>query len=137
MVTAQRLYDQLSNITQFGCGLPIDEHLHIAENEAIFRHILEKGYIQDSLDLDQRALSYCHRRGWILSNRVLIENALYTTRYVLASPLHESYLSFKLSPQLPNIRYGTVLELSMAILAKFSYTQFNTATSSAGWNATR
>lgn len=104
----------------FGRGLPTREDLCVIGNANVFRDLL----INESIDHGPKhgeALEWCHKHGFIQSDA--FEEQVY---YVLPSPLHEAFLSWKLMPSDVVIPYDSVLELAIAVICQFSPSQLLT-----------
>jgi hypothetical protein len=104
----------------FGRGLPTNEELRVIGYANVFRDLL----INESIDHGAKygeALEWCHRHGFIQCDA--LEEQVY---YVLPSPLHEAYLSWKLMPLDVIIPYDAVLDLAIAVIRQFSPSQLLT-----------
>ena len=78
--------------SEFGWGLPTNEELRVIGYANVFWDLL----INESIDHGPKygeALEWCHKHGFIQSDA--LEEQVY---YVLPSPLHKVYLSWKLMP---------------------------------------
>ena len=66
------------------------------------------------------AVVWCHKNGFIQSGA--IEEQIY---YVLPSPLHKAFLSWRLMPSDVVIEHDTILDLTIAVICQFSPSQLS------------
>jgi len=98
----------------FGRGLATREELCRIGVAHIFRDLL----VNESIDRDSKygeALEWCHKKGFIQSDAIDEQ-----VSYILPSPLHESYLSWRLMPRDVLIPHDTILDFAIAVILQFS-----------------
>jgi len=101
----------------FGRGLATREDLCRTGVADIFRDLL----VNESIDRNSKyggALEWCYKNGFIQSDA--IEEQVY---YILPSPLHEAYLSWRLMPSDVVIPHDTILDFAIAVILQFSPAQ--------------
>jgi hypothetical protein len=101
----------------FGRGLAAREELCRIGVTDIFRDLL----VNESIDHNSKyggALEWCYENGFIQSDA--IEEQVY---YILPSPLHEAYLSWRLMPSDVVILHDTILDFAIAVILQFSPAQ--------------
>ncbi len=101
----------------FGRGLATREELCRIGVADVFRDLLVNG----SIDRDSKygeTLEWCHKNGFIQSDAIGEE-----VYYILPSPLHESYLSWRLMPPDVVIPHDTILDFAIAVILQFSPAQ--------------
>jgi len=110
----------LRSFPNFGRGIPLDEDLQDPDIAAVFRELLVKGNVTGKQSKMTEAVNTCHRRGWIHAGLKSDE-----TSYILASPLHAIYLSWKLLPVSVEFPYKTVRDMTFAIIKTFNPSQLS------------
>jgi len=107
-------FKALENKKTFARGLPSTTEIQDLQIARTFQKLLVEKSISAS-DVDVDALAKCFQEGWVHSDVVNDQE-----RYVLPSPLHASYLEWKLLPTKDTCPYTTLQELSIAVIQKFS-----------------
>ena len=102
----------------FGRGLPTSEELCKIGVADVFRDLLINGSIDHGGSQYNLAVEWCHKKGFIQSNA--FEEQVY---YVLPSPLHEAYLSWRLMPSDLVIPHVTILDLAITVICRFNPSQ--------------
>jgi hypothetical protein len=98
-----------------GLGLPLPGYLsRNVEVAAIFRRLLKNGGLLEHglSQSDLLVLRWIHQRGWVYATT---ENDYYTV-YVLATPVHSSYLSHLLEPPSMVHGYSNLLNFCIAVM---------------------
>jgi hypothetical protein len=110
----KNVLEEFPNLTQ---GLPDGAQLQTANIAGVFQELLMQGgaitRYWDALDND---VNFCHRQGWIHSD---LDKKTDMVSYTFPSPLHATYVSWKLIPASEDCPFETVRDLAFAILMKF------------------
>jgi hypothetical protein len=111
------LPETLESLPNFSRGLPQIVQLRTAGVAAVFRKLLTMGSIIEDGDDN---VDFCHRHGWIHS-----EMNLGKTCYTFPSPLHATYVSWRLIPPVIHCQFMTVRDMAFGILKKFVPSQLS------------
>lgn len=117
METGKLFPAMLEHLPSFSRGLPQVAELQKAGVATVFRELLIEGSITRDGDVD---VDFCHRRGWMHSE---LDSG--KTCYTFPSPLHATYISWRLIPSNVQCPYATVQEMAFTILKKFNPSQLS------------
>jgi hypothetical protein len=93
-------------------GLPKDHDIQNPEVATVFRQLLLHGSIAGNPP--NEILQMCFRRGWVHSDLISEE-----VHYAFASPLHESYVAWKMIPRVVECPYSTLFDMVIAVVKQF------------------
>jgi len=107
------------DLPNFSRGLPIDGGLQDPAVANVFRKLLTQN---DKLftKAELAVVEFCHRHGWIHSG-ISLEKVCYT----FSSPLHATYVSWKLVPDIVECPFVTIQDMTFDIIKKFSPSQLS------------
>jgi hypothetical protein len=110
--------DTLESFMNFSRGLPRHVDLRDTGIAAVFRRLLIEGSITVTGDGDVN-VDLCHRKGWIHAEMNPDDKPCYT----FPSPLHAAYVAWRIIPLETRCQFGTVRDMSFAILKNFTRSQ--------------
>jgi hypothetical protein len=109
----------------FERGLPVNVHLLTQPDVVVlFRTLLRDGMIKSWKD-ENEAIEKCHRHGWINSEEAKPPDRYAFVYYVLPSPFHAAYLSWRLQPTDDMPHFTTILDLSLTAISKLKPSQMH------------
>lgn len=108
--------ESLQGLGNFARELPLDQEFQDPAVANVFRKLLTRERVSPG----DEAAELCHRHGWIQSDQMATE-----VYYTFSSPLHATYVAWKLIPPVAQCSFSTVKQMTFAVIKNFRPAQLS------------